>query len=98
MSLSKIVLNSGVAVDISQVKCFNLGAFTDLGKTKKITIELKQRFEYIRNPANNEWEKQEYNEKVEILFPSYDIASAHLDEWIAIWQYYLDTEEELKNQ
>jgi hypothetical protein len=90
MNSPRLVTHSGLTINLSQVKCFRLNSFTDIGKKNTLVVEFKTRYDYIQYPETNEFEKQEYNEQTEIEFPDYDTAKAYSDEWIEIWQEYLD--------
>lgn len=54
---------------------------------------LKQRFGYIQHPESGEYEKQEYNDVSCMDYPDYETAAAYRDEWVDIWQSYLDDQE-----
>ncbi|EMY82068.1 hypothetical protein pgond44_02478 [Psychroflexus gondwanensis ACAM 44] len=90
MNSPRLVTHAGLTINLSQVKCFRLNSFTDIGKKNTLVVEFKTRYDYIQYPETNEFEKQEYNEQTEIEFPDYDTAKAYSDEWIEIWQEYLD--------
>lgn len=90
MNSNKIVTHAGLTLNLSQIKCFQLSNFIGIGKRNTIIVEFKTRYDYIKNTATGEWEKQEFNEKTELEFPDYATAKAHIDEWIEIWQEYLD--------
>lgn len=59
-----------------------------------MVIVHKTRYDYIKNKATGENEKQEYNEKTEVEYASYEMADAYRDEWVEIWQDYLNEEED----
>lgn len=90
MNSPRLVTHAGLTINLSQVKCFKLNSFTDIGKTNTLVVEFKTRYDYIQHPETSEFKKQEYNEKTEIEFPDYDTAKAYSEEWIEIWQEYLD--------
>jgi len=90
MNSPRLVTHAGLTINLSQVKCFRLNSFTDIGKKNTLVVEFKTRYDYIQYPETNEFEKQEYNEQTEIEFPDYDTAKAYSDGWIEIWQEYLD--------
>jgi hypothetical protein len=90
MNSPRLVTHAGLTINLSQVRCFRLNSFTDIGKKNTLVVEFKTRYDYIQYPETNEFEKQEYNEQTEIEFPDYDTAKAYSDEWIEIWQEYLD--------
>ena len=88
MNSPRVVTHAGLSVNMSQVKCFKLNNFEE--GSYKLKVEFKTRYDYIKHPNTGEWQKQEYNEMTEIEFPSYETASAYSNEWIEIWQDYLD--------
>lgn len=90
MNSPRVVYHGGLTVNLSEVKCFHLSNFSGIGKRNTLTVEFKTRFDFIRNPETGGFEKQEYNEKTELEFPDYDTAKAYTDEWIEIWQDYLN--------
>jgi len=90
MNTPKVVTHAGLTVNLSQIKCFQLSNFREIGKRNTLIVEFKTRYDYIKHPATGEWEKQEYNEKTELEFPDYETAKAYISEWIDIWQDYLD--------
>ena len=45
--IPKVINHVGTSVDLSQVKCFKLSYFSDIGKKNTVTIEFKKRIEYI---------------------------------------------------
>ena len=90
MNSPRLVTHAGLTINLSQVKCFRLNSFTDIGKPNTMVVEFKTRYDYIQHPETNEFEKQEYNEKTEVEFPDFNTAKAYSDEWIEIWQDYLD--------
>ena len=64
--------------------------FNEIGKKNTLTVEFKTRQDYNQHPETGEWEKQEYNEITELTFPDYETATAYTNEWIEIWQEYLN--------
>lgn len=90
MNSPRLVTHAGLTLNLSQVKCFRLSNFSGIGKRNTLTVEFKTRYDYIQYPATGEFEKQEYNETTDLEFPDYDTAKAYTDEWIGIWQEYLD--------
>lgn len=90
MNSPRLVTHAGLTLNLSQIKCFKLNSFTNVGKSNTLVVEFKTRYDFIQHPETNEFEKQEYNEKTELEFPDYDTAKAYSEEWIEIWQEYLD--------
>lgn len=90
MNSPRVVTHAILTLNHSQVKCFRLSNFSGIGKRNTLTVEFKTRYDYIQHPATGEFEKQEYNETTELEFPDYDTAKEYTDEWIEIWQEYLD--------
>ncbi len=90
MKESKIVNSGGVSFDISQVKCFKLNSNRDFGPTNKLVIEFKTRAEYIWNPEIGIYEKQLYNDTIEVEFSDWETARNYTIEFEEIWQDYLE--------
>lgn len=90
MNSPRLITHAGLTLNLSKIKCFRLNSFTNIGKQNTLVVEFKTRYDYIQHPKTNEFEKQEYNEQTEIVFPDYDTAKVYTDEWIDIWQDYLD--------
>ena len=90
MNSPRVVTHAGLSLNLSRVKCFRLSNFNDIGKKNTLTVEFKTRYDYIQHPETGEFEKQEYNEKTEVEYPTYSSAEAHRNEWEEIWQDYLD--------
>ena len=90
MNSPRVVTHAGLTLNLSQVKCFRLSNFSGIGKRNTLTVEFKTRYDYILHPTTGEFEKQEYNETTDLEFPDYETAKAYSDEWIEIWQEYLD--------
>jgi hypothetical protein len=90
MNSPRLITHGGLTLNISQVKCFRLSNFSGIGKRNTLTVEFKTRYDYIQNPITGKFEKQEYNETTELEFPDYDTAVVYTDEWIEIWQSYLE--------
>lgn len=90
MNSPRVITHAGLTLNLKQVKCFKLNKFTNIGKQNTLVVEFKKRYDYIEHPETGEFEKQEYNEQTELEFPNYETAKAHADEWIEIWQEYLD--------
>jgi hypothetical protein len=90
MNSSIVVSHGGVTLNLATIKCFKLQTSSDLGKTNILYIEHKTRFDYIQHPKTGEYIKQDYNEKTEIEYLSWEIAEAYRNEWEEIWQDYLN--------
>lgn len=90
MNSPRVATHAGLSLNLSQIKCFRLNNFNDIGKNNTLTVEFKTRYGYIQHPETGEWEKQEYNEITELTFPDYETVTAYTNEWIEIWQEYLD--------
>lgn len=90
MNSSRVVSHGGVTLNLATIKCFKLQTNVEIGKTNILTIEHKKRYEYIQHPQTGKYEKQEYDEKTEVVYKNYEIAEAHRNEWEDIWQEYLD--------
>ena len=87
---NKVVQHGGQTVNIAEVKNIKLSQFTDSEKNNTIIIEFKTRLEYIYNPNIEEYELQKFNDVAEEYFPDWSTASAYFQEWIDVWQGYLD--------
>lgn len=87
MNTPELVTHAMVTVDLSQIKCIKHG-YNKKGKNVLI-IELKTRYEYIKNPETNKWKKQKYDDKIEMVFDCWEEADIHQKEWLEIWQNYL---------
>jgi len=87
--IPKVVYHAGASVDLSQIKCFRLTNFEGIGKRNTLTIEFKKRLEYVFNPAIEEYEKEEINDTTEIVFPDWESARQHTEEFQEIWSDYL---------
>ncbi len=90
MKSNKIVTHSGLTLNLSEIKCFKLNPFNSIGKQNTLIVEFKKRYDYLEHPKTGELEKQEYNEQTEVEFPDYETAKVYADEWIDIWQDYLN--------
>jgi len=90
MNSPRVITHAGLTLNLSQIKCFKLNQFHNIGKQNTLVVEFKKRYDYIQNPDTREFEKQEYNEQTDLEFPNYETAKAYTDEWIEIWQEYLD--------
>lgn len=89
MEKSFIVTNSGLTLDLAQVKCFKLNPFSQIDIKNTLVVEFKRRFEFVLNPATGKHEMLEINDTTEIEFPDYETADLHRHEWAEIWQDYL---------
>jgi hypothetical protein len=83
----------GVTLDLSQVKCFKQGGLNGEGKDSMIVV-FKTRYDYIKHPETGKFVKQEYNETVEVDYPNYATAKAHIKDWEGYWEEYLQGYEE----
>jgi hypothetical protein len=92
MNTSKLITHGGVTLNLATIKAIKLS--TNTSHRDVIVIEHKTRYDYIKNKATGEYEKQEYNETTEVEYPSYEVAEAYRDEWVDIWQNYLNQEED----
>ena len=90
MNSPRLATHAGLTLNLSQIKCFKLNGFTSLDKRNILVVEFRTRYDFIQHPETGEFQKQEYNEQAEVEFPDYETATAHRDEWIDIWQEYLD--------
>lgn len=90
MNSPRVVTHAGLTLNLSRVKCFKLNSFSNIGKTNTLIVEFKKRYEYVQHPESGAFEKQEFNEQTELEFPDYETAVIYRDEWIEIWQDYLD--------
>ncbi|MDX1761362.1 MAG: hypothetical protein R3218_04335 [Christiangramia sp.] len=90
MNSPRLVTHAGLTLNLSQVKCFKLNGFHNVGKLNTLVVEFKTRYGFIQHPETGEFLKQEYNEQTEIEFPDHETAVAHRNEWEDIWQDYLD--------
>ena len=89
-TLNKIITHGGVTLNMATLKCFKVSSNSDIGKTNVMVVEHKTRIEFIQHPKTGEYEKQEFNEKTEVEYPSFELAQAYRKEWEEIWQDYLD--------
>lgn len=87
---NKVVQHGGQTVNIREVKNIKLSQFTDDEKKNTIIIEFKTRLEYIYNPNIEEYELQTFNDVAEEVFPDWSTASAYFQEWMDVWQNYLN--------
>lgn len=95
MSIPRVITHGGVTIDLETVKSFKVQTVVGIGNPNVLTIEHKNsNLEYIFNPETEEFEKQIFNDKTEVEYPSYDSACAYRDEWAEIWQDYLNEQEE----
>jgi hypothetical protein len=92
MNTPKLITHGGVTLNLATIKAIKLS--TNTSHTDVMVVEHKKRYDYIKNKATGEYEKQEYNETTEVEYPSYDVAEAYRDEWVGIWQEYLNQEED----
>lgn len=91
MSNPRIITRGGLTLDLGLVKCFKLNSHSDIGKTNVLVVEYKTtHVDYIFNPKTEEFELHKYNEIIEMEYPSHDIASANRQDWIDVWQDYID--------
>lgn len=90
MNSPRVVTHGGLTLNLKQIKCFILNPFTNIGKQNTLIVEFKKRYDYVEHPKTGEFEKQEYNEQTEMEFADYETAKAYTNEWIEIWQEYLD--------
>ena len=90
MNSPRLATHAGLTLNLSQIKCFKLNGFTSLDNKNTLVVEFKTRYAFIQHPETGKFEKQEYNEHTEIEFPDYETATGYRDEWIDIWQDYLD--------
>ena len=58
------------------------------GQQHNLAIELNGRMEFVYNPDKEAWEKEIFNDVVQIEYEDYDMASAYLSEWAEIWKDY----------
>ena len=90
MNSPRLVTHAGLTLNLSQIKCFKLNSFSNIGKQNTLVVEFKTRYSYIEHPQTGKFEKQEYTEQTEVEFPDYETAVVFRDEWEEIWQEYLD--------
>lgn len=91
MNKPKVVTDGKISINLAEVKCIRVISIRELDIKKAIlVIEFKSRFEYIFNPESGKFEKQEYNDKTEIEFSEYEMATAYQREWENMWQEYLE--------
>ncbi|GHT79205.1 hypothetical protein AGMMS50262_22640 [Bacteroidia bacterium] len=85
----KVVTENGLTIDLSQVKCFKREeSFND--RCRKIIIELKTRYEYIKHPGTGKFIKQKINDTVEYECCDYETACQYQIELKETWQKNLD--------
>ena len=60
-----------------------------------LTFELKTRVEYILNPNTKQYEKEYFNDIIQVEFNDYEMAQAYRRDWIAMWDEFLDKNDEL---
>ncbi len=90
MNSPRLAPHAGLTLNLSQIKCFKLNGFTSQDKRNTLVVEFHNRYDFIQHPESGEFEKQEYSEQTEVQFPDYQTAVVHRDEWMDIWQEYLD--------
>lgn len=86
----RLITHAGLTLNLSQIKCFKLNSFSTVGKQNTLVVEFKTRYDFIQHPETGKFEKQEYREQTEVEFPDYETATVYRDEWVEIWQEYLD--------
>lgn len=89
MNSPKVISHAGLTINLANVKCIKLSIFEE---KNTMTVEFKTRYDFIKHPKTEEFEKQEYNEKTEVDFPDYETAIAYKGELEQIWQEYLQEE------
>lgn len=87
MATPRIKTIGGLTLNLADIKCFRPNSDNDYRNI--LIIQFKARYDYIVNPETGRYEKQEYNENVEVEFTSYDSLVAHRNEWIELWDEYL---------
>lgn len=90
MNSPRLVTHAGLTLNLSQIKCFKLNPFSNIGPQNALVVEFKTRYDFIPHPETGKFEKQEYREQTEVEFPDYETAVVYRDEWEEIWQDYLD--------
>ena len=60
-----------------------------------LTFELKSRIEYVFNPNENKYVKEIFNDTIQIEFKDYGMAEAYRNDWIAMWEQYIEEKNEL---
>ncbi len=90
MNSPRLVTHAGLTLNLSQIKCFKLNSFSNIGKQNTLVVEFKTRYDFIQHPETGKFEKQEYQEQTQMEFPDYETATVFRDEWGEIWQDYLD--------
>lgn len=88
--IPKVINHVGTSIDLSQVKCFKLSYFSDIGKRNTLIVEFKKRIEHVFNPSTNQYEKEELNDTTEIEFPDWETAREYTKELDELWQDYLN--------
>ena len=89
MNKPKIVYHEKVAIDLSKIKSIKLLPLQH-GDTKRIKIEFKARPEYVFNPNTKEYEMENIEDSTELKFTENEKAQQVLNEFIELWQAYLD--------
>jgi hypothetical protein len=91
MNKPKIVTDGQTSINLADVKCFKVISISEMDVRKSfLVIEFKGRIEFIFNPESGKYEKQEYNDKTEIEFSEYEMATAYKRDWEYMWQEYLE--------
>lgn len=91
MTSPKIETIGGFTLNLADIKCIKPGPDDD--SRNMLIFQFKTRYDYIKNPETQEYEKREYNECAEVEFYSYDSLVAHSNEWIVAWTPYLKSVE-----
>ncbi|HEX8607669.1 MAG TPA: hypothetical protein VF679_03395 [Pedobacter sp.] len=93
MQNSKIIIVSGVSIDLSRIKAIRLNTSSTLGPTNVLKVDLNLKYEYIFNPTLREYEKQAINDVISIEYVDYNDAQDALENLTEVWQEYSENQE-----
>jgi hypothetical protein len=82
-----------VVFNIAELKCIKV--ISDNAKNINdrhyfLTFELKTRAEYIYNPGTKQYEKEYFNDVIQVEFDNYEMAQAYKNDWTENWEHYLE--------
>ena len=90
MNKPKVVTDGLISLNLADVKCFKIKSIREPERKSFLIVEFKTRYGYILNPESGKSEKQEYNDKTELEFDEYEMATAYKRDWDSAWQDYLE--------
>jgi hypothetical protein len=93
MQNSKIIIVSGLSIDLSRIKAIRLNTSSTLGPTNVLKVDLNLKYEYIFNPIRREFEKEAINDMISIEYVDYNDAQDALESLTEVWQEYSENQE-----